>query len=65
MCLMNYSIFKDTRSRQPLEHKKLRRRIKSSFSNIEGFLLPYPGNVVARHEGFHGQIKGLFFLYQI
>ncbi|XP_078336974.1 atlastin-2-like [Crassostrea virginica] len=47
----------DTRSSQPLEHKKLRKRIKSSFSNIEGFLLPYPGNVVARHEGFHGQIK--------
>ena len=55
--------FKDTRSSQPLERKKLCQRIKSSFSKIEGFLLPYPGNVVARHEGFHGQIKGLFYFF--
>lgn len=43
--------------KQPLEMRQLRAQIKKSFSDINSFSLPYPGNIVASKRNFTGNIQ--------
>lgn len=39
--------------------QELRARIGSSFEQIEAFLMPHPGFIVARNENFTGSLKDI------
>lgn len=49
-------------SGQPAQLQRLRRNINSCFPDIDGFLLPFPGETVAHDEIFSGNVAGKIFL---
>lgn len=42
---------------QPKELTELRKKIRSCFSEIDGFLMPHPGDKVARDSNFDGRLE--------
>lgn len=51
------AVLAENNNRQTLEMQTLRKRIKSNFKEIRGFLLPHPGKTVAQSNQFTGNLS--------